>query len=109
LIPGRIHTVIFSDKAMANRQYRSEGGVFVDVNLRDVEPHMLKMVRKNTYISLKNDNYVTGRSWEMAGYMALHGVKGEVFSGTVEPIQTTNTATVPSVTIVKFGAVPGRS
>jgi hypothetical protein len=96
LIPGRIHTLILSDSPIGNRKYRKVGNMFVDANLRDVEPHMVELLSKHKFISLKNDNLVTGRSWEMAGYMAAHNSRG-VYSGTVE-IENGS---------VKFGDVPG--
>ena len=39
------------------------------------------------YLSLKNDNLVVGRSWEMAASKALNDVNG-VFSGTLDYTKT---------------------
>lgn len=82
------------------RTYKSYKGIHIDSNLRDVSENILHFLKDNDvlFVSLKRNNVVEGRSWEMA---AVHGVLGNrgVFTGTLHEYLPKDSAI--------FGGVPG--
>lgn len=97
--PGRIHTIILSTTPIINRQYVRREDVKVDSNLRDVGIQLLNFLKDEniTYVTLKNNNVVEGKSWEMAAVEASIGNVG-TYSGTVEEYDGE---------MVTYGEVPG--
>jgi hypothetical protein len=73
-------------------------GLYVDANLKDVRPHMIRLLKSHgvEYLSLKRDNTVEGSSWEMACAMSLNGYD-DLFSGVITNITPHK---------ISFGSVP---
>lgn len=71
----------------------------VDVNLREIGNEMVNLLSHKgyNYVSLRRNNIVEGRSWEMAAAMSLFDEMG-VYSGTVESVSDSK---------IEFGPVPG--
>uniref|UniRef100_A0A2V0RJW0 Uncharacterized protein n=1 Tax=viral metagenome TaxID=1070528 RepID=A0A2V0RJW0_9ZZZZ len=67
-----------------DRKYRMMNGVAFDTNLRDVGEAITRMLRDYgiTHVSLKRDNVVEGRSWEMGAAKSLLGIE-DTSTGTV--------------------------
>uniref|UniRef100_A0A2V0RJ69 Uncharacterized protein n=1 Tax=viral metagenome TaxID=1070528 RepID=A0A2V0RJ69_9ZZZZ len=67
-----------------NRNYYTKGVIRIDENLRNIGDDILNMMIDNNlkYASLKNNNVVEGRSWEMAAAKSMLNEKG-VYSGEV--------------------------
>lgn len=67
-----------------DRKYRRSKGLMVDTNLKNVGSDVIKLLLDHgiTYISLKNDNIVEGRSWEMAAATRVLNKEG-AYSGEV--------------------------
>lgn len=84
LIPGRQHTVIITNHPL-KRKYVKHANVYIDENIKDVGKALLDELssENDLYVSLKRDNVVEGRSWEMAAHSAFNGIN-DVFSGTVD-------------------------
>uniref|UniRef100_A0A2V0RAV8 Uncharacterized protein n=1 Tax=viral metagenome TaxID=1070528 RepID=A0A2V0RAV8_9ZZZZ len=103
ILPGKIHTLIMSDKQL-KRNYRFARGIYVDTNLRNTSPHVLQFIYDNgySYVSLLNDVIVEGRSWEMSAVKSIIDKPG-IYSGTVESISNgiANYGTVPGLAIKK--------
>uniref|UniRef100_A0A2V0RJ17 Uncharacterized protein n=1 Tax=viral metagenome TaxID=1070528 RepID=A0A2V0RJ17_9ZZZZ len=100
LLPGRIHSIVLSD-APLDRNYSHSKGIYIDENLRDIGEPMITLLKDYNvkYLSLKRDNVVVGRSWEMAATQALLGKQG-TYSGTVEQYDSST---------IRYGHVPGLS
>lgn len=98
IIPGRIHEIILTSKPLL-REYRQKGSLFVDNNLRNMGSHITSLLQDNgvKFISLRRDNIVEGRSWEMAAAHAIRDRVG-VYSGTVDSYVDG---------VITFGPVPG--
>jgi hypothetical protein len=76
--------------------------VHIDVNLRDVSLAMASLIGGNfNYATLKRDNVVEGRSWEMGAALCLHNIKA-MATGVVESFET-----FKGGKIIHFGPVPG--
>lgn len=98
LEPGRIHTLILSDSSL-NKNYKVLHNVCVDENIKNVGKAILKLISAfgYAYLSLKNDNLIEGRSWEMAAAKAIIGEPG-TYTGTVEAFDAN---------VITYGPVPG--
>lgn len=96
--PGLLHHVLLGEK-VPNKRYRIEGGIQIDINLKDVGATLLNLIRHYNvkYVTLFRDVHMEGRSWEMAAMEALLGNTG-VYSGTVDAVENGK---------VFYGPVPG--
>jgi hypothetical protein len=97
-LPGLEHTIILS-KHPLTKSYVRYHGTYLDKNIKDVGETIIKMVALCgwSYVSLKRDISIEGRSWEMACAHACVNVEG-CYSGTVESLTSG---------LVRFGDVPG--
>jgi len=97
-LPGRIHTIMVS-KSPLDRNYVNLNGIHVDSNLRDFSHKMVEIVKHfgYKYVSLKRNNVVEGRSWEMAAIHALMKMEG-IYTGEIKSFDKKS---------VTFGAVLG--
>jgi hypothetical protein len=80
------------------------GNLKVDVNLRDVSYTIAKLLnRTSQYLTLKRDNVVEGRSWEMAALLAQEGFNG------VSTGELSSSVRIPSGVRLTFSPVLGIS
>jgi hypothetical protein len=95
MLPGLTHSIIISTVRIPTKQYKKVNGISVDVNIRDVGETIAKLILKAGYtcVSLKRKIPISGRSWELAAYKALRGVKG-VYSGTINEDNDGNVAVI---------------
>lgn len=100
LLPGRVHTVILSTSPI-DRSYVLTDGIYIDKNLRDIGIHITKLLIDYgvRFVSLRRNNVIIGRSWEMAAAQGLLGDTG-TYSGTVEEYNSST---------IRYGNVPGLS
>lgn len=86
LSPGRIHTLIISNTPL-KRAYKRHGNHMFDSNLKDVGTELLTILSKYapSYVSLRRNNIIEGRSWEMAAIHGFLGVPG-IYSGVINHI-----------------------
>jgi hypothetical protein len=99
LYPGIEHTVILSTEPLSGKSYYLFRGLSIDKNIKNVGAPIADVVIKSGYsfVSLKRDVPVEGRSWELSAYMALDGSSG-IYSGTFDGMLDDEPV---------FGIVPG--
>lgn len=98
LEPGRIHTLLVSTFPI-NRTYRKLNGIMVDVNLRNMGLEIARLLSDEnfTHLSLKRNNVVEGRSWEMSVTKSILDEKG-MYSGVLQAYDGLDN--------IEYGAVP---